>query len=136
MAGMYTRVAEEDVGKLRLPSIEDGIWGLVLRFHFLAQHNVEYEEFCRVARDCYQEAWFFMIHYLHLWISKDHKGRAHMKDGSRLKKPFDLIVIPIHHKGEQLWRVKFLDTIHCRTCLFNAVGKKELPNQFGCEVEI
>jgi len=136
MASMRAEVAEEDVGKLRLSSIEEGMWGLILQSHHLSQDDVDHEEFCQVARDHYQEAWLIMIHFLYLWIGKDHKGGACIKDGLRLEKSFDLVVIPIHHKGEQLWRAKFLDNTHCRTCLLNAIGEKILPNQFGCEVEI
>lgn len=96
MAAVHTGAAEEDAGKFRFSSIEDWIQGLASWFHLSSRHDVEHEEFRRMATDLCRGAGIIMIRCLHSWIGYDHEGVARTKDGSGPKRSFYVVVMLIH----------------------------------------
>lgn len=117
MAAVHTGAADS--------SMDDGIQGLASWLRLSGRHDVEHEEFHRMATDRCRRAGIVMILRLHSWIGYNHGGGvAHSK----------VVVMPIHQGGERLRRAVLLNTVCRRTCSSNALGEEGLANRLGCEL--
>lgn len=126
MEAMLARASSEDVGKLRLYSMDDSIMKLVVWIQIPSWLNVKNEKNCQAPTYFCKQAKIIMICCLHVWVCCMYDGAViHTKCGSKPTK-----------ECKQPQETNFLNTIYCWMYPSNAFEEEVLTNKLKCEVGV